>query len=146
MSDRSEPAVRSDTRRPPELQDAQEIVADIERRWAITVRDDPAAISTTLYDSRAIFFGSKDEMFVGHREIARYFADIQPGFVTEATFSNRAVSRLSDDIIISGAYVTFRLSRPEGPVDVPFRITFTIVKTKDGWRISQHHASPRVHE
>jgi hypothetical protein len=126
------------------LEEPLEIVADIERRWALTVRSDPSTMSTALYDHRAIFFGSKAEMYVGQSGVARYFQGVPPGFVMDASFSERVVSQLTESVIISGSYVTFRLARPQGPVDEVFRITFTLVKTSEGWKIAQHHASPRV--
>lgn len=101
-------------------------------------------MSAALYDQRAIFFGSKAEIYVGQSGVARYFQGVPPGYVIDAKFSERVVSQLTEGVIISGGYVTFRLSRPEGPVDEVFRITFTLVKTSEGWKIAQHHASPRV--
>ena len=125
-----------------EITRADDVVDDGRRRrdgsrevcWTVYV---PAVSSTKPLDRR-------DEMFVGQRGIARYFQEIPPGFVMDARFSERVVSQISENVIISGSYVTFRLSRPEGPVDTLFRITLTLVKTADGWKIAQHHASPRV--
>jgi hypothetical protein len=144
MNHHSNPATGSNLHGAGQLEDPMEIVADIERRWALTVCSTPSTMSTTLYDHRAIFFGSTAEMYVGRSGVARYFQEVPPGYVIDARFSERVVSQLTESVIISGAFVTFRLSRPEGPVDAVFRITFTLVKASDGWRIAQHHASPRV--
>jgi ketosteroid isomerase-like protein len=144
VNDQSNPATGSDLASDGRLEDPLEIVADIERKWALYVRSDPFTLSTQLYDQRAIFFGSKDEMFVGQNGVARYFEGVPRGYVMDARFSERAVSQIAENVIISGGYVTFCLSGPEGPVDALFRITLTLVKTAGGWKIAQHHASPRV--
>jgi hypothetical protein len=75
---------------------------------------DPSTMSTALYDHRAIFFGSTADLYVGESGVARYFQAVPPGFVIDARFSERVVAQLTESVIISGAYVTFRLSRPEG--------------------------------
>jgi hypothetical protein len=121
---------------------AHEIVLETERRWTDLLTGDCPASAATLYAVDAVFFGSKPRLYFGREEIAQYFADVSPGLVLEAAFTDRRVTRVNDDVIVSAAYVTFRYS--SGSVrEAVYRITLTLVKSVPGWLIAQHHASPR---
>lgn len=121
---------------------AHQIVLETERTWAGLLTSDFPASTATLYAADAVFFGSKPRMYFGPEEIVQYFAAVAPGYVLEAVFADRQVTRVREDVIISAAFVTFRYSK--GSVrEAVYRITWTLVKAGPDWKIAQHHASPR---
>jgi len=119
------------------------ILETIEREWNRCVGSGDWNEISKLYTVDALFFGSLPRMYCGHSEISEYFAHVPKGYMREAIFSDRRVVRLNDDVIISAAYVTFRLDNAGLAEERLFRITFVVVRTPDGWKIAQHHASPR---
>ncbi|GAC1335678.1 MAG: hypothetical protein NVSMB26_20760 [Beijerinckiaceae bacterium] len=47
-------------------------------------------------------------------------------------------------MIVTAALVTFTGERDGKPFAAPYRITFTLVKSGDDWKIASHHASPKT--
>jgi ketosteroid isomerase-like protein len=121
--------------------DAEAIVANTERVWADRLTRGAQSMSE-LYVDDAIFFGAKPTLFHGREQIDRYFAAVPKDYVLAARFSERGVTQLSENVIVSGAYVTFRYSQPLG-AEAIYRITLTLLRTQQGWKIAQHHASLR---
>ena len=119
------------------------IVQALEREWTRCVNGGEWSEISKLYTVDALFFGSKERMYCGHSEISEYFAEVPKGYLRDTVFTNRRIVRLKSDVILSAAYVTFHVNNAGRAEERLFRITFVLVRTPDGWKIAQHHASPR---
>lgn len=125
---------------------AHEIAAAVERAWAQKLAAGAPDAMIALYAPDALFFGSKARLYVGRSEIREYFDVIPPNYVRDARFAERRVVWLKNDVILTSAYVTFVIFAGGAEQALVYRISFTLVETDDGWKIAQHHASPRDFE
>lgn len=93
----------------------------------------------SLYTEDAVLFGSVAELQIGRDTIRRYFSKRGPG-VHVVSYPMPLVRHLSDGIAITAGHVDFA----DGDTPMPYRMTWVLVRQNGGWRIAQHHGSPRV--
>jgi uncharacterized protein (TIGR02246 family) len=91
-----------------------------------------------LYTADALLFGSVDELKKGREAIRRYFQGRGPE-VHVKSYPMPLVIHLSEDVAIAAGHVDFA----DGLLPLPYRLTWTLVKENNNWRIAQHHGSPR---
>lgn len=93
----------------------------------------------SLYTEDAVLFGSVAELQIGRDTIRRYFSKRGPG-VHVVSYPMPLVRHLSDEIAITAGHVDFA----DGETPMPYRMTWVLVRQNGGWRIAQHHGSPRA--
>lgn len=93
----------------------------------------------TLYTEDAVLFGSVAELQVGRETIRTYFSKRGPG-VHVVSYPMPLVKQLSEYIAMTAGHVDFA----DGNIPMPYRMTWVLVRQDGGWRIIQHHGSPRV--
>ncbi len=97
-----------------------------------------------LYTSDALFFGGRAGHSVGREAVRSYFASyvgvIEQGRMVLADTHYLAID---SDCFLAQGYVDFAFTLSGGrETRSRLRATLLIVRTKDGWRIRQHHFSP----
>ena len=93
----------------------------------------------SLYTEDAVLFGSVAELQIGRDTIRHYFSKRGPG-VHVVSYPMPLVRHLGDGIAITAGHVDFA----DGDTPMPYRMTWVLVRQNGGWRIAQHHGSPRV--
>jgi uncharacterized protein (TIGR02246 family) len=129
-----------------DAQQAHDIAAGVEREWARRLVAGAPDAMIALYAQDALFFGSKARLYVGRAEIREYFEIIPQGYVRDARFTGRQSIWLKPDVILTSGYVTFVLLAAGVEQELTYRISFVLAETGEGWKIAQHHASPRDFE
>lgn len=110
--------------------------------WAIAFeRQSPAAMAA-LYSQHAIFFGSTPSLVRGRAGVFAYFAGIFPLQEARVSFSEVEIFAESDQVHVAGVCrVTFT-----GGVISTARMTHSLRREGDAWKIVCHHASPATSE
>jgi uncharacterized protein (TIGR02246 family) len=91
-----------------------------------------------LYTKDALLFGSVDDLKKGREAIRSYFAGRGPN-VHVKSYPMPHITHVSEGVVITAGHVDFA----DGPSPMPYRLTWTLVRRADNWRIAQHHGSPR---
>jgi len=116
-----------------------EVVSSLSKQWAEAFARQDAEAIAALYSSEAIFYGSTPERRQGPQEIAAYFAAFPPTTGLMVEFSNALASPISSDVINMACLADFSADKmPAQRV----RLTWTLVKENQDWKVSMHHASP----
>jgi ketosteroid isomerase-like protein len=90
-----------------------------------------------LYDADALFYGSTPELFRGPSAIAGYFYHL-PDSIRAERYDTPAWAAVTQDVVVTAGPVRFFV----GDKALDFRMTWTLVRRADGWRIAAHHACP----
>jgi uncharacterized protein (TIGR02246 family) len=118
------------------------VVAQIQRRWSDAfARADVGALAS-LYAKDALFFGSQPDLYVGESGVRDYFATLPKGYEGAAFADTRSVG-LAPDLIASAGFVTFTGEREGERFFLLYRMSWTLVRSGEEWRIASHHASPK---
>ena len=91
-----------------------------------------------LYMPDALLFGAVDELQVGRPAIRDYFAKRSP-HMRVSRYVMPKVSMLAADVAATAVHVDFA----DDADDMPYRMTWALVRQDGNWRIAQHHGSPR---
>ena len=91
-----------------------------------------------LYTEDALLFGSVDELKTGRGAIRAYFAGRGPK-VHVKSYPFPHVIHLTEDVAVTAGHVDFA----DGDAPMPYRLTWTLVRRGENWRIAQHHGSPQ---
>ena len=91
-----------------------------------------------LYTEDALLFGSVDELKKGREAIRNYFAGRGPK-VHVKSYPIPYITHVSGDVAFTAGHVDFA----DGDSPMPYRLTWTLVRQGQSWRIAQHHGSPR---
>lgn len=92
-----------------------------------------------LYRQDAVLFGSIAELVIGRDAIRGYFSRV-PASVQVRRYGPLEVRELAPGVVATAAHVDFA----DGDAPMPYRMTWVLVRDDAGWRIAQHHGSPRV--
>jgi uncharacterized protein (TIGR02246 family) len=118
------------------------VAESIQRRWAQAfARSDVDALAS-LYTQDALFFGSKPDLYRGQGGVREYFESLTKGYES-ATFAHSHVVAISPEVIVSAGFVTFAGAHDGRRFSLPYRMSWTLVRSGGEWRIASHHASPR---
>mgnify|MGYP003342631553 CR=1 FL=1 len=118
--------------------DAEPIVNEIQAAWAAAFRARDFEAMASLYTQTALFFGSTAALYCGRGGVKTYFATLRHD-ITLDEFERFESIELRRDLIIAAGYWRFTF----GTETRPYRLSWTIVRDGDAWKIASHHASPR---
>jgi ketosteroid isomerase-like protein len=126
-------------RRVPQMND---VVARLQRRWSDAfARADIDALAS-LYTNDALFFGSMPDLYLQRSGVRRYFETLPKGYEA-AAFADSPCIELAPDLIASAGFVRFTGERDGERFSILYRMSWTLIRTGDDWKIASHHASPK---
>lgn len=116
----------------------RDTVAHMQQRWMSAFdRADWEALEQ-LYTPDALLFGGKPDLYCGPGGVLAYFGALAAG--GSATFGETTILASSSSLILTAGFVTFQREA----IARPHRMSWTLLKDFQGWRIASHHASPRT--
>jgi uncharacterized protein (TIGR02246 family) len=119
-----------------------DMVAQMQRRWAEAfARADPDALAA-LYAEDALFFGSMPDLYLQRSGVRRYFETLPKGYEA-AAFGETQTVEINPDLIVSAGFVTFAGEREGERFNLLYRMSWTLTRSEQDWRIVSHHASPK---
>jgi ketosteroid isomerase-like protein len=71
-----------------------------------------------------------------------YFETLAKGYEA-AAFADSHCIELAPDLIASAGFVRFTGERDGERFSMLYRMSWTLMRTGDDWKIASHHASPR---
>jgi ketosteroid isomerase-like protein len=113
-------------------------VVQMQRRWADAFARADADALASLYTEDALFFGSMPHLYLQKSGVRRYFATLPKGYEGAAFGETQAID-IGRDLIVSAGFVTFTGER----FSLLYRMSWTLMRSREGWRIASHHASPK---
>jgi ketosteroid isomerase-like protein len=120
----------------------EDVVAEIQRRWAEAfARADPGALAS-LYAEDALFFGSMPDLYRQRSGVQLYFETLPSGYEGAAFGETHAVE-INPELMISAGFVTFTAKRDGDHFSLLYRMSWTLVRSRGEWKILSHHASPK---
>jgi uncharacterized protein (TIGR02246 family) len=119
-----------------------DIVAQMQRRWAEAFARADAGALASLYTDDALFFGSKPDLYRQRSGVRHYFETLPKGYEAAAFGETHAV-RINPDLIASAGYVTFTGERGGERFSLLYRMSWVLARSGGEWRIASHHASPK---
>ncbi|NUZ06086.1 SgcJ/EcaC family oxidoreductase [Schlegelella sp. ID0723] len=118
---------------------AEAIALEALDQWARAFAErDPDAMAR-LHSERALFFGSRPQLYAGRSGVRSYFASLRPRSSNSVRFSDVAAEALADTVIQLAATAWFTVDHR---VPIPMRVSQTLVCEDGQWVVAQHHASP----
>jgi uncharacterized protein (TIGR02246 family) len=119
-----------------------DMVAQMQRRWAKAFARADADALASLYTEDALFFGSMPDLYLQRSGVRRYFETLPKGY-EGAAFGETQAIEISRDLIVSAGFVTFTGEREGERFSLLYRMSWTLVRSWEDWRIASHHASPK---
>jgi uncharacterized protein (TIGR02246 family) len=124
--------------------DPTEALRTVQAAWNAAGRHWDAAMLTAIYTDDAFFYGGRPGHSVGAASILAYFVSYR-GIIESATMDlvDQHVVALAPGCVMAQGYVDFGfVLAGRGATRSRLRTTLTLVATREGWRIRQHHFSP----
>jgi uncharacterized protein (TIGR02246 family) len=122
--------------------EADAIVSAIIAKWCAGFAKLDAAALSSLYATKAFFFGSNPKLYRGKDGVADYFNGLPRWRKPSAVFSEVRAAQASPDLINMAAIVSFDLAG-ERP-DLIVKLSWVIMREDDDWKIVNHHASSQA--
>src|SRR5438270_13950341 len=117
-----------------------DIVAQMQRRWAEAFARADADALASLYAGDALFFGSMPDLYLQRSGVRRYFATLPKGY-EGAAFGETHALEIGSGLIVSAGFVTFTGEREGERFSLLYRMSWTLVRSGQDWRIGSHHGS-----
>jgi len=118
-------------------------VASVESAWAAAfVKLDVDALAS-LYTEDATQFGSTAKLAIGRNEIRQYFDGLTKDAKWGVKFGEQHMTALSKTVIATSGFALFTKESAGNVTELPYRITFVLVRVGREWRIAVHHFSPK---
>lgn len=121
------------------LSHADGIVHKIIEKWSTAFGNLDAEALASLYSRGAFFFGSNPRLYRGPQEIVAYFNGLPRWEAPSVRFGDIRIARVGSELINMAGRATFSLDDEASPLSV--KITWTIVREDDDWKIASHHVS-----
>ncbi len=113
-------------------------VEDLHAQWVAAFNSHDLDVHMDLYREDATLFGAVDELKIGRAAIRDYFGG-RPPEIRVRKYVMPRVAYLSPDVAVTAGHVDFAI----GDKLDPYRMTWVLTRGEHGWRIAQHHGSPR---
>jgi uncharacterized protein (TIGR02246 family) len=119
-----------------------DVVAQMQRRWAEAFARADADVLASLYTEDALFFGSMPDLYLQRSGVRRYFETLPKGYEGAAFGETQAVE-INPNLIVAAGFVTFTGERGGERFCLLYRMSWTLTRSGEDWRIVSHHASPK---
>lgn len=107
-------------------------------QWVEAFNDHDLDRHMALYTADALLFGSVDALQDGREAIRSYFAN-RPAGARVVSYPPPRIRELANGSAVTSGHVVFT----DGQQLMPYRLSWTLVRTGGDWRIAQHHGSPQ---
>ncbi len=108
--------------------------------WARAFRTlDPDAMAAR-YAERSLHFGGRARLYEGPAGVREYFRTLGTVASRDVRFEDLTALAVTDDVVHLAATAWFVM---DGVARPPMRLTQTLVRDGDDWRVASHHASVR---
>jgi ketosteroid isomerase-like protein len=107
-------------------------------RWSDAFAKMDAGSMASLYAIDALFYGSTPELYPDQDVIRAYFGGLPPFASRRVAFRDVVARKPGPDLLNLAGLAIFTFNEA---VEFTFRLTQTLMREGDGWKIISHHAS-----
>jgi ketosteroid isomerase-like protein len=120
--------------------EANQIVSDIQAKWAAAFSKLDAAALSALYSRHALFFGSNPTLYRGRDGVKAYFKGLPRWKAQSVKFTDIVAEAAGADVVSTAGTANFVFDRD----NLSVKITWVIVREDGGWKIASHHVSSKA--
>jgi ketosteroid isomerase-like protein len=119
---------------------ADQIVADVQAKWAAAFAKLDAEALSSLYSRHAFLYGSNPNLYRGQDGAKTYFSGL-PGWQSQSvTFTDITTEAVGTEVVSMAGTANFVFDKETLTV----KITWVIVREDGGWKILSHHVSSKA--
>ena len=107
-------------------------------RWSEAFARMDAGAMAELYAADALFYGSTPDLCPDQGAIRTYFGGLPPSASRRVAFREVVTTKPKPDLLNLAGLAIFTFNET---VEFTFRLTQTLLREGDGWKIISHHAS-----
>ena len=120
--------------------EANQIVSDVQAKWAAAFSKLDAAALSALYSRHALFFGSNPKLYRGKDGAKAYFSGLPRWTAQSVKFADITTEAIGADVVSMAGTANFAFDKEALTV----KITWVIVREDGGWKIASHHVSSKA--
>jgi len=121
---------------------ADDIAGGIMAKWAAAFGRLDADALSSLYSTKALFFGSNPRLYRGREGVAAYFGALPRWRSCAVQFTDVVTEQANPDLINVAGAASFVAD--EGALNLSVKITWVIAREDGDWKIVSHHVSSRT--
>ena len=106
--------------------------------WARAFRTCEAQAMVGCYAPECLHFGARAKLYVGQAGVLEYFSTLGTRSDRDVRFENLAAVRHGETTVSLAVTAMFSM---DGDAKPAMRLTQTLTRTADGWKVGAHHAS-----
>jgi uncharacterized protein (TIGR02246 family) len=107
-------------------------------RWSEAFATMDAGAMADLYAADALFYGSTPDLYPDQDAIRAYFGGLPPSASRRVAFRDVVTTKPKPDLLNLAGLAIFTFNET---VEFTFRLTQTLLREDDGWKIISHHSS-----
>jgi ketosteroid isomerase-like protein len=120
--------------------EANQIVSDVQAKWAAAFSKLDADALSALYSKHALFFGSNPTLYRGRDGVKAYFSGLPRWTAQSVKFTDITTEAIGADVVSMAGTANFAFDKDVLTV----KITWVIVREDGGWKIASHHVSSKA--
>jgi ketosteroid isomerase-like protein len=119
---------------------ADQIVSDVQAKWAAAFAKLDAAALSSLYSQHAFLYGSNPNLYRGKDGAKAYFSGLPRWQSQSVKFTDVTTEAVGADVVSMAGTANFMFDVKALTV----KITWVIVREDGGWKILSHHVSSKA--
>jgi ketosteroid isomerase-like protein len=119
---------------------ADQIVADLQAKWAAAFAKLDAEALSSLYSRHAFLYGSNPNLYRGQEGAKAYFSGLPRWQSQSVKFTDIMTEAAGTDVVSMAGTANFMFDEEALTV----KITWVIVREDGGWKILSHHVSSKA--
>jgi ketosteroid isomerase-like protein len=120
--------------------EADQIVADIQAKWAAAFAKLDADALSSLYSRHGFLYGSNPNLYRGQDGAKAYFSGLPRWQSQSVRFTDITTEAVGTDVVSMAGTANFMFDKDALTV----KITWVIVREDGGWKILSHHVSSKA--
>ena len=120
--------------------EADQVVADVQAKWADAFAKRDAAALGQLYSRHGFLYGSNPTLYRGQDGAKAYFSGLPAWSSQSVKFTDIVVEAAGTDVVSMAGTANFTFDKDTLTV----KITWVIVCENGGWKILSHHVSSKA--
>ena len=119
---------------------ADQIVSDVQAKWAAAFSKHDAEALCQLYSRHAFLYGSNPNLYRGKDGAKAYFSGLPRWQAQSVRFTDITTEAIGADVVSMAGTANFIFDNDTLTV----KITWVIVREDGGWKIASHHVSSKA--
>jgi ketosteroid isomerase-like protein len=119
---------------------ADQIVSDVQAKWAAAFANLDAEALSSLYSRHAFLYGSNPKLYRGKDGAKAYFSGLPRWQAQSVRFTDITTEAIGSEVVSMAGTANFVFDEDTLTV----KITWVLVREDGGWKIASHHVSSKA--